>query len=240
MTTRERNEEINKALHQMSSRVKDFIKEAIANEYESCSNPRNSPDQCDRNNTNNSNKDVPKRNNSATALRVRPPSGKRPESGIRRNSQSSAAVAIKIPQTGAASRPTSGQSHTDSQPSSARPTGRLVHGNNMLSRPESGKSTSSNASSSKHNRSETLKQIGRHYGPLPWKPRVDLTSPVMIQCQMRVVEICGKYLSLALVAKDKQMKKSSLIFLHELLSNSSVGTITVNNEFFKDHTRAWK
>ena len=85
-----------------------------------------------------------------------------------------------------------------------------------------------------------LKQIERHYGPLPWKPRVDLTSPVMIQCQMRVVEICGKYLSLALVAKDKQMKKSSLIFLHELLSNSSVGTITVNNEFFKDHTRAWK
>ena len=227
MTTRERNEEINKALHQMSSRVKDFIKEAIANEYESCSNPRNSPDQCDKNNTNNSNKDGPKRNNSATALRVRPPSGKRPESGIRRNSQSNAAVAIKIPQAGAASRPTSGQSHTDSQPSSARPTGlvRVVHGNNVLSRPESGKSTSSNASSSKHKRSETLKQIERHYGPLPWKPRVDLTSPVMIQCQMRVVEICGKYLSLALVAKDKQVKKSSLIFLHELLSNSSVGTI---------------
>ena len=223
MTTRERDEEINKALHQMSSKVKDFIKEAISKEYENCSNPRNSPDQCDKNNTNNSNLDVLNRNNTATALRVRPPSGKRPESGIRRNSLSNAAVAVKVPQAGAASRPPS--SHTDSQPSSARQTARLVSGNNVLSRPESGRSTSSTASSGKHKRSETLKQIERHYGPLPWKPRVDLTSPVMIQCQIRVVEICGKYLSSVLVAKDRQMKKSSLIFLHELVSNSSVGTL---------------
>ena len=230
MTTHERNEEINKALHQMSSKVKDFIKEAIANEYESCSNPRNSPDQCDKNNSNNSNVHVPKRNNTATALRVRPPSGKRPQSGIRRNSQSNATAPVKVPQAGAASRPTSGHSLTDSQPSSARPTARPVSGNNILSRPESGRSTSSNASSGKHKRSETLKQIERHYGPLPWKPRVDLTSPVMIQCQMRVVEICGKYLCSALVAKDKQVKKSSLIFLHELVSNSSVGTFTVSTK----------
>ena len=226
MTSRERNEEINKALHQMSSKVNDFIKEAIANEYESCSNPRNSPDHSHNNNTSNSNIDIPKRNNSATALRVRPPSGKRPESGIRRNSQSNASVAVKIPRVGVASRPTSGQSYTGSLPNSGRPTGRLVNGNHLLSRPESGNSTSSNASSGKHKRSETLKQIERHYGPLPWKPRVDLTSSVMFQCQMRVVEMCGKYLSSALVAKDKHAKKYSLIFLHELVSNSSVGTLS--------------
>ena len=161
MTTRERDQEIDLALHQMSSKVKDFIKEALAHEYEEFSNPRNSPEPKDKNSTANS--DVSKRNNCATALKVRPPSGKRPDSGTRRNSRSNSAVAIKLPQTTLGSRPTSGQSSNSSRLSSARSLGNPAehvgfNGKSPPSRPNSGKSTDS-MDSSKSKRIDAMKTV---------------------------------------------------------------------------------
>ena len=236
MTTKERDQEIDLALHQMSSKVKDFIKEALANEYEESSNPQNSPEHMDKSNTANSN--VSQRNNCATALKVRPPSGKRLYNGVRRNSRSNSAVAIKIPQTGFDSRPASGHSTASSRLSSARSCEKPANGHSVLSRPESGKSTSSSDTVSKTKSINTMKQLERHYGPLPWKPRLDLTSPVTNQCQLRVAEICGKHAVTALLVKEKHVKKTSLIFLHELVSNSKVcillsSWLLSNNQFLE-------
>ena len=123
---------MNVALHRMSNKVRDFIKDALAAEV---------TENSDQGIENSSQSRPPSRNNFAVAKKVRPPSGKRPDSGAGRRARPNSA--IKIPQMPPGSRPDSGTSSLATQPSSARTTGRRP--SSGRARPDSGKSTSSQA-----------------------------------------------------------------------------------------------